>query len=133
MINYIQIDERRIEFTAGKPTNLKKIIPRQLSNGYSYQEYMLNQEVERRNFIYQISPIYAYIRRNIPIVKLSMSLFTGLARVFANELDIPIYREHYRKLNNVIFWLQMNHQKILDYISIHSFKVCYMNIEYLFQ
>ena len=70
MINYIQIDERRIEFTGGKPTKLKKIVPRRLVNGYGYQEYMFNQEVERRNFIYQISPIYAYIRRNIPIVKL---------------------------------------------------------------
>ena len=132
MISYIQIDDRRIEFAGGKPTNLPKTLPRRLDNGYAFQEYMFNQEIERRNFIYQISPIYAYIRRNIPVVNLSMSLFTGLARVFSNELQVPIYREHYRRLTNVIFWLEMNYQKILDYISNHTFKVCYMNIEFPF-
>ena len=132
MISSIIVDGELIQFIGGKPPRLKNAKARDLKDGYAHVEVELLDELKRRNFIYRISPIYAFIKRNIPDVKLSLGLLTGLARFFAGQLQIPIYREHYRRLNTCVFWMQMNSGSIKQYLRDHIVTVTYQNHDYTF-
>ena len=130
MISYILLDETRIEFINGKPPRLKGQKARYLEDGYGYQEVMLLDDMKRRNFIYIISPIYAYIKRQIPNTYLSVNLFVGLAWFFSIQLEEPISREFYRRKKTSIFWMQMRHAMIQQFIQEHNITINYNNHEY---
>ena len=130
MILYILLDESRIEFIHGKPPRVNRQKPRQLNEGYGYQEITLLDDMKRRNFIHAISPIYAYIKRQRPNTYLSTNLFVGLAWFFAIQLEEKISREFYRRKNTSIFWLQMHSQAIKQFIQQHRIVINYNNHEY---
>ena len=131
MISYVILDGERIDFIAGKPPYLRKQTSRVLPEGCLFEEMRLLDELRIRNFIYVIAPIYALIRRNIPNVKISLSFITGLARFFSFVLGIPIYREHYRRFNSTVFWMQMNSHAIIHFLMQHTLTINYRNRDYM--
>ena len=133
MISYILLDETRIDFINGKPPRLKRQKQRILQDGADHEESILLDDIKRRNFIYVISPIYAYIKRQIPNTYLSVNLFVGLAWFFSIQLEEPISREFYRRKQTSIFWMQMRHEKIKQYIQEHRIIIHYNNHEYNFE
>ena len=133
MIHYIILDNTRVNFINGKPPRIKNQKARNLPDGYNYQEILLLDDMKRRNFIYVISPIYAYIKRQIPNKKLTVDLFIGLAWFFSIELGIPISREFYRRKTTSIFWMQLHYQAIKLFIQRHLIIINYNNTEYLFE
>ena len=130
MISYIVLDDTRIEFIGGKPPRLKRQKRRQLKEGFAYQETITLDDMKRRNFLYVISPFYAFIKKQIPDTYLSLDLFVGLAWFFSIQLDQKISREFYRRLNTCIFWLQMRFTDIKQYIQQHRIIINYNNHEY---
>ena len=115
MISYEILDGNQIDFISEKPPYLRKRTSRVLTEGFLYEEYRLIDELKRRNFIYQISPIYALITKNVPNVKISLRMITGLARFLSIQLPIRIYREHYRRFNSKVFW--MHYTVMISYCS----------------
>ena len=131
MISYVILDGERINFNAGIPPRIRKQKSRRLTEGILFEEYNMIDEIRRRNFIYVISPIYALITRSIPNVKISYRMISGLARFFSIVLGIPIYREHYRRLNTSVFWMQMYYREIILFLMQHILIINYQNREYL--
>lgn len=132
MISHVILDGNQIDFVAGRPPVQRKQTSRVLPEGYLYEEYGLIDELKRRNFIYQISPIYALIKRNVPNVYISLRMITGLARFLSIQLGIPIYREHYRRFNSTVFWMQMHYHDIIQFLTFHTLSICYQNRYYTF-
>ena len=133
MISYILLDETRIEFINGKPPRLKRQKQRNLQDGADHEELLLLDDMKRRNFIYFISPIYAYIKRHIPNTFISVNFFVGLAWFFAIQLKKSISREFYRRKQTSIFWLQMHYQEVKNYIQEHRIIIHYNNHDYIFE
>ena len=130
MISYIKIDGTQIDFINGNPPRSEKQKPRQLDKGYREEELRINEELKSRNFIYVISPVYAYVKRIIPNEYLSMKLFVGLAWFFSLQLNEPFSREYYRHKSSVIYWLQMRCIQIKQFIQEHRIILNYNNQEY---
>ena len=131
MISYVILDGERINFIAGTPPRIRRQKSRRLTEGILYEEYNMIDEIRRRNFIYVISPIYALITRSIPNVKISYRMISGLARFFSLALGIPIYREHYRRFNTTVFWMQMHYRDIILFLMQHILIINYLNREYM--
>ena len=131
MISYVILDGERINFIAGIPPRIRRQKSRRLTEGILYEEYNMLDELKRRNFIYVISPIYALITRNIPNVKISYRMISGLARFFSIVLGIPIYREHYRRFNTTVFWMQMHYHDIILFLIQHTLTIHYLNRDYM--
>ena len=131
MISYVILDGERIDFIAGIPPRIRKQENRRLPEGILYEERMLLDELKRRNFIFRIAPIYALIKRNIPNVNISLRMISGLARFFSIQLHIPIYREHYRRFNSTVFWMQMNSYAIKQFLVQHTLTINYLNRDYM--
>ena len=132
MISHVILDGNQIDFVAGRPPYLKRIPSRVLPEGFLYEEYWMIDELKRRNFIYQISPIYAFIIRNVPNVKITLRMITGLARFLSIQLGIPIYREHYRRFNSTVFWMQMHYHDIILFLRQNTLTIHYRNRDYTF-
>ena len=133
MLSYIEVDGTRIEFINGKPsTQRQKQKARRLQEDYLYEEQFIIDELKRRNFIYQVSSIYALIKRNIPNVFLSRELFRGLGWFFSIQFNLPFHREYYRRKDSCIFWLQLHYGEIKDFLSQHSFIIKYDDSEFRF-
>ena len=84
---------------------------------------MFLQELDRRNFLVDVSSIYALLKRNIPNKKLSLNFFRGLGWFFSIQFNCPIYRECYRRIRSCVFWLQLHYREIKDFLSQRSFKI----------
>ena len=68
----------------GKPTTQRQK-RRRLNKGGDYKEQKLNQELNRRNFLVDVSSVYVLIKRNITNKKLSPKLFTDFRLVLFNS------------------------------------------------
>ena len=131
MISYVILDGERIDFIAGIPPRIRRQKSRHLTEGVLYEEYNMLDELRRRNFIYRIAPVYALIKRNIPNVNISLRMISGLARFFSIVLGIPIYREHYRRFNTTVFWMQMHYHDIILFLMQHILTIHYRNRDYM--
>ena len=132
-ISCILLDETGIEFINGKSPRLKRQQQRNLQDGADHQELLLLDDIKRRNFIYIISPIYAYIKKQIPNTYLSANLFVGLAWFFSIKFKEPISREFYPRKQTSIFWLQMHYQEVKNYIQEHRIIIHYNNRDSIFE
>ena len=103
-----------------------------LNEDYNYEEQKLLQELNRRNFLVDVSKVYAIIRRNIPNKKLSLQFFRGLGEFFSMQFNCPFYRECYRRIRSCLFWLQLHYREIKDFLIQQTFKIKYDNSEFTF-
>ena len=131
MIEYVILDGTQITFINGNPPKQRQK-RRRLNEDYNYEEQMFLQELDRRNFLVDVSSIYALLKRNIPNKKLSLNFFRGLGWFFSIQFNCPIYRECYRRIRSCVFWLQLHYREIKDFIIHHSFKIKYDNSEFRF-
>ena len=58
MIEYVILDGTQITFINGKPPKQRQK-RRRLNEDYNYEEQFIIKELKRRNFIYQVSNVYA--------------------------------------------------------------------------
>ena len=61
------------------------------------------------------SLIYSFIKSNCN-QKPSYTVFNTLVRYFAKEFRIKTTRNDYRRLNQCVYWLDQNSERIFDYI-----------------
>ena len=133
MIEYVILDGTQITFINGKtPTQRQRQSRRRLNDDYIYEEQKLLQELNRRNFLVDVSKVYALIKRNILNKKLSLNFFRGLGWFFSIQFNCPFYRECYRRIRPCVFWLQLHYREIKDFLIQHSFKIKYDNSEFKF-
>ena len=143
MISYMKINGTEIAFNLRNQPDIQELTkrnkPRQrktkriLELGRDGTEKELLDLMKRRHFEPNFSSAYFYLKNTIQETPIPLDVLKGMAVFFSHLIEVPIYREYYRRISTLVFWFHNNYKLIRNYTASNEIIIKYNGTEYKFE